>query len=653
MSTASVAPAAGRAARAGARVARGFAALTLGMNSVGTFWIFCLTFLVCADIVGRYVFSAPIRGAAEMVGYSIVTAVFLQFANTLHVGRFTRADLLILRLESTRPAGAFAVDGIFNLLGAAVFTLIAWGTYPKLVSAWSTSEITGTPGDFTFVIWPFLAAIVVGAAATAIEFAIQCVHCAARIAAALRRPQPGHRPGWPVLAVFAGLALAAALVIAGGLTGVQVGLFTIVCLLALIYAGMPIGVVMIVLGFAGIWLIRGDPELGIRVLSRSSTEYLRSYFFGVVPLFVLMGLLVSVSDVGRDTFDVARWLLRRIRGGLGIATVAANAIFASITGSSIASAAVFTKIATPEMLRHGYTPRFAVGVVAGSSVLGMLIPPSLLLIVYGFLAEESVGHLFLAAVVPGLILAAAMGLAIVLLATFWPGFVGGAEGGREDAASTESARSAALKLAPIVLLVALVLGGIYGGVFTPTEAGAAGAFGALAIAIARRKLTWRNLWATMVETGYVTVSILFLLLGARIFGQMLAMSNLPQQMSALAVGADLGLHGFLALYILLVVLLGTILDSVSIMVITLPFALPVVQHLGGDLVWFGVVAVVAVEIGLLTPPFGISCYVVKSTLDDSRITLNQIFAGATPFVIIMLLVVALLVAVPELSLLFK
>jgi len=646
------APAAGRPAGAFARLAHGFAALTLGMNSVGTFWIFCLMFLICADVVGRYVFSAPIRGAAEMVGYSIVTAVFLQFANTLHVGRFTRADLLILQLETSRPAGAFTIDALYNLIGAAAFAAIAWGTYPKLAHAWATSEITGTPGDFTFIIWPFLAVIVLGAAATVVEFTIQFAQCVGRIVAAARQPAREHRSGWPVIAGFAAVVAVAALVAASGLTNIQVGLLSIVCMLVLIYAGMPIGVVMIALGFAGIWLIRGDPELGIRVLSRSSTEYLRSYFFGVVPLFVLMGLLVSVSDVGRDTFDVARWVLRRVRGGLGIATVAANAIFASITGSSIASAAVFTKIATPEMLRHGYTPRFAVGVVAGSSVLGMLIPPSLLLIVYGFLAEESVGHLFLAAVVPGLILAAAMSLAIVLMATFWPGFVGGSVVTKEEEGAV-SVKGAAVKLSPILLLVGLVLGGIYGGVFTPTEAGAAGALGALAIAIARRKLTWRSLWSTMVETGYVTVSILFLLLGARIFGQMLTMSNLPQQVSALAVGADLGLYGFVALFILLVVLLGTILDSVSIMVITLPFALPVVQHLGGDLIWFGVVTVVAVEIGLLTPPFGIACYVVKSTLVDSRITLNQIFAGAAPFVVIMILVVALLVAVPELSLLFK
>jgi len=280
----------------------------------------------------------------------------------------------------------------------------------------------------------------------------------------------------------------------------------------------------------------------------------------------------------------------------------------------------------------------------------MLIPPSLLFIVYGFLAEESVGHLFLAGIVPGLILAAAFSAMIVVMATWWPGQVGGAH---VDALEGESVRSAALKVAPVLALIGIVLGGIYGGIFTPTESGAAGALGALVIALLRRKLSGRTLWDTLVDTGYVTVSILFLILGARVFGQMLAMSNLPQELSGLAAGANLGLYGFVLLYVLLAITLGCILDSVSIMVITLPFAIPVVKALGGDLIWFGVVAVVAIEIGLLTPPFGISVYVVKSTLDDQRITLHEIFAGAFPFVICMALVVLLLVLVPQLSLVLK
>jgi tripartite ATP-independent transporter DctM subunit len=642
---------AGRPAGPLARLERAYTALELGMNSVGTFWVFALMFLICADVAGRYLFSAPIKGAAEMVGYSIVTAVFLQMASALHAGRFTRVELLIDPLEANRPAAAHAVNAVFNLLGAAVFAVVVWGTWPKLEYAWANDEITGTPGVFTFRIWPFLAVIVFGAAVTCGEFALRFVRTVQRAAGAWRRPAPGDRSPWPAIAAYAAAAVLAAVVGAQELSNMQYGMLGVACMVLLLLAGVPIGVVMIVAGFMGIWLIRGDPSLGIRTVSQSSTEYLNSYFFGVVPLYVLMGLLISSSDVGRDTFAVARWLLRGVRGGLGVATVAANALFAAVTGSSIASAAVFTKIATPEMLRHGYTPRFAVGVVAGSSVLGMLIPPSLLFIVYGFLAEESVGHLFLNAIVPGLILAGAMALVIVLLARFRPASVGGTAA--VEGEQPETVRSAALKLAPIVLLVVVVLGGIYGGIFTPTESGAAGALGALLIALARRKLSWRGLWDTMVETGYVTVSILFLILGARIFGQMLAMSGLPQQLSALAAGSGFGLSSFVLLYIVLAIVLGFMLDSVSIMVITLPFVLPVVKALGGDLIWFGVVAVVAIEIGLLTPPFGISVYVVKSTLDDQRVTLHEIFAGALPFVIVMVLVTLLLVAVPQLSLVFR
>jgi tripartite ATP-independent transporter DctM subunit len=617
------------------------------MNSVGTLWIFALMFLICADVAGRYVFNAPIKGAAEMVGYSIVAAVFLQMASTLRAGRFTRVEMLIEPLQRRRPAAGHALNALYHLVGAAVFAVITWGTWPKLRDAWAYDEITGTPGVFVFLIWPFLAAVVVGAAVTAVEFLIQFAGAAARAAPAWR-----GEPQWRALgAALALLAAVAGFVFFFDLSNAQIGLYGVACMVLLLVGGLPIGVTMIVVGFAGIWLIRGDPGLGMRTLSQSSTEYLNSYFFGVVPLYVLMGLLISTSDVGRDTFAVARWMLARVRGGLGVATVAANAVFAAVTGSSIASAAVFTKIAAPEMLRHGYTPQFSVGVVAGSSVLGMLIPPSLLFIVYGFLAEQSVGDLFLAGIVPGLILAAAFSAAIVLIATFSPATVGGTRApAREE---REDIRSAALKLAPIVALIVIVLGGIYGGIFTPTESGAAGALGALLIAVARRKLGWQRLWVTMVETGYVTVSILFLILGARIFGQMLAMSGLPQSLSALAAGAGFGLTGFVLVYLALAVVLGFMLDSVSIMVITLPFAIPVVKALGGDLIWFGVVAVVAVEIGLLTPPFGISVYVVKSTLDDQRIGLHDIFAGAAPFVICMTMVTLLLVFLPQLSLVFK
>ena len=623
-----------------------FAGLTRAMNSAGTFWVAGLTFLICADIVARNLFSAPIRGVPEIVGYSIVGTVYLQLANTLQAGRFTRAELFIDWLEARNPFAGHAFGTVFNLVGAAVFGLITAGVWPGFIEAWTENEVAGVPGDFSFIIWPFKLLIVAGAAATTVEFAIRCVRDAARSAG--NRGTAGT--GWGWLAMLAAFAAAVYLIATGDLANAEIGALSVLCMLILIYAGMPIGLALIVLGFAGIWVIKGNTLIAERTLALAASEYLRNYFFGVVPLFVLMGLLVSASNVGKETFQVARWALRRVKGGLGIATVAANAVFAAITGSSIASAAVFTRVATPEMLSHGYTPRFSVGVVAGSSVLGMLIPPSLLLIVYGFLAEQSVGILFIAAVVPGLLLSGAFALLILGMARWRPGWVGDAAAGQDAAADDESVLSAFLKLFPIILLVALVIGGIYGGVFTPTEAGAAGAAGALVIGLARRRLDWKALREVVIETGHISVSILFLILAANIYARMLALSGLPQQMAEFIGATGLGFAGFVALYVAVLILLGMILDSISIMLIILPLALPVLAQFGGDPIWFGIVTVIAVEIGLLTPPLGITCYVVKSTLKDDRITLNQIFLGAAPFAAVMLAVTILLIAVPEISL---
>jgi C4-dicarboxylate transporter, DctM subunit len=359
-------------------------------------------------------------------------------------------------------------------------------------------------------------------------------------------------------------------------------------------------------------------------------------------------MLVSVSGVGRDTFDVFQWMMRRIRGGLGLATVGANAVFAAITGVSIASASVFAKVAVPEMMRIGYTPRFSVGVVAGSSVLGMLIPPSLLMIIYGVLAEESIGRMFLAGLLPGLALAIGFCVLIVSMAYLSPGKVG-TPAALQPLESTETGKSAVKKFLPIASLIALVLGGLYGGLFTPTEAGAVGAAGALVITLIRRQLTWRKLWNVMIETGFVSVSVLFLIIAASLYSRMLALTGMPQAATEAITHMGLGAYGFIAVYVLVVVAMGCIIDSVSIMLIMLPIALPIARAFEMDVIWFGVITVVAVEIGLLTPPFGVSVYTVKAALQDPRITVRDIFAGAFPFVLMMFAVLALLIAFPSIS----
>ncbi|MFQ3787856.1 TRAP transporter large permease [Halomonas sp. A29] len=432
------------------------------------------------------------------------------------------------------------------------------------------------------------------------------------------------------------------------MSGIEVGIVAVLLMLALIYFGMHISIALMLVSFVAISTLR-NPELATRMVAAAANDSLSSYLYGVVPLFVLMGLLVVISGVGRDTFDVFQWLTRRIRGGLGIATVGANGIFASITGISVASAAVFTKVAVPEMRRHGYTPKFSVGVVAGSSVLGMLIPPSLLMIVYGVLAEQSVGRMFIAGIIPGILLALIFCATIMLLSYLRPAFMMQGPAVAETRTADESLLGLALKLVPILALMLLVLGGLYSGFFTPTEAGGVGACGALLLALAKRRLNPSKFYQVLGETGHVAVSILFLILAASLYSRMLALTGLPMAIAQWVTAMDLTAYHFLFFYLLVVILMGCIIDSVSIMLIVLPIVLPIAQFFGMDLIWFGVITVVAVEIGLITPPFGISVYTVKAALNDRSVPVKEIFKGVVPFFVAMLVVLLILALFPVLS----
>jgi len=334
---------------------------------------------------------------------------------------------------------------------------------------------------------------------------------------------------------------------------------------------MFVPIALMVCSFVGVWAIKGSPVLASKLLALAANDAISSYFFGVVPLFVLMGFVVSEAGFGRDAFDVANAAFRKLKGGLGVGTVGANAIFAAITGISIASAAVFTKIAVPQMIRHGYTPRFATGVVAGSSVLGMMIPPSLLLILFGILAEQSIGDLFIAGIGPGLLLAVFFSLGIIAMAILTPSFVGNPD----DNDKTALPRGELIKKSlPIASLIILVLGGIYTGIFTPVEAWDMGAIGALSLGFGMRRLTLKSLWTVLVETGLVTATVCFLIIAAQMYSRMLALSGVPAGLGSLATDAQLGYWGVILIYCAIVIAMGMILDSSLIILILVPLMLP-------------------------------------------------------------------------------
>lgn len=439
------------------------------------------------------------------------------------------------------------------------------------------------------------------------------------------------------------------------MTPIEIGLASVVLIVIMIYAGLYIPVALGLVSFLGVWIMRGDLQLPINLLALAAADTVSHQVFATVPLFALMGLLVSKAGLGNDVYQVANFVFYKVKGGLGIATVAANAVFAAITGSSIASASVFARISVPEMRQFGYTTRFSVGVVAGSSVLGMIIPPSAMLIIYAITADQSIGQLFLAGIIPGVLLAVAYGVAIMVMARVWPSFVGGhgivetATSGSEEWRNLTAA-DVFWKMFPVVFLVFVVLGGIYGGIVTPVEAGAAGSLVALLIALVRRSMGWDGFWECLVETGHITASILFLIIAASMYSRMLGVAGLPTLFGNWLEAQGFGIFALMAMYVVLLIILGTIIDTASMILIVAPLFLPVVEALDLDLIWFGIVTVIAAEIGLLTPPLGISCFVIKSTLNDPTIKLSDIFIGAFPFAVIMLLVLIAIIAWPELSL---
>jgi len=428
---------------------------------------------------------------------------------------------------------------------------------------------------------------------------------------------------------------------------IEIGLLSVVAIVVLVYLGVYIPIALGLVSFVSILLMRDNFDLAVNLLKIAIGDSVMEYTFATVPLFTFMGLIVSKAGLGADIYQVMNSGFRKVKGGIGMATVGANAVFAAVTGSSIASASVFSKVSVPQMLAFDYNPRFAVGVVAGSSVLGMIIPPSAMLIIYSFVAEQSVGDMFLAGVVPGILLAVAYVIAIFLMGRFTPAYVGGR---RIEDSEWMSLLEIADKTLPTLALITAVLGGIYTGWLTPVEAGAAGSLLGLLIAGFRKKLSWRGLWQALLETGHITASILFLITAASIYSRMLGLAGLPNELGDLLTETQMSFFWVMVIYVAMMIFLGTLLDTASIILIVVPLFLPLVEPMGLSLVWFGIVTVVGAEIGLLTPPLGISCFVIKATLNDPRISLKDVFIGAFPFALVMLVVLIALIRWPSLSL---
>ena len=422
-----------------------------------------------------------------------------------------------------------------------------------------------------------------------------------------------------------------------------IGLIGMAAMLVMIFAHVPIGVAMGLAGVATFGLIRGNFEAAATLFGTETIGKVASTELAVVPLFLLMGAFATAGGLSADLYRIAYAVIGHVRGGLAIATIGGCAGFGAICGSSIATTSTMTKVALPEMVRRNYGERLATGSIAAGGTLGMLIPPSIIFVLYGVLTEQFVKTLFVAALIPAVLAVALHCVTIAILVRRDPAI--GPAGLRARGSEIVSAFGQGWAA---VLLMVVVTGGIYAGVFSVTESASVGAIMAFVIALLRGRLTLRSFWGALRETASTTSMIYLMIIGASIFTYAVTLSGLPEMIVDGIRGSGLSGGWIIVLLMLMYLVLGAIFDTISSMVVTIPFVFPLILGYGYDPIWWGVIMVMVIEIGMITPPIGLNVFVMKAMLP--RTQLRTIYAGVTPFIFADIARLAILIAFPALSL---
>jgi C4-dicarboxylate transporter DctM subunit len=428
------------------------------------------------------------------------------------------------------------------------------------------------------------------------------------------------------------------------MTPEMTGVVGFIVLLVLIALRIPVGISMIVVGFAGIWLLLGA-QAGANILGVSPFTTEAAYTISVVPLFILMGNFASYAGVTKGAYDAIQKWVGQLPGGLAIATIGGCAGFAACCGSTVATAASMCKIALPQMLEHRYDAGLSTGSIAAGGTLGILIPPSLLFVFYGIITQESVGKLFIAGILPGILLTCLFMVAIYITVKLKP---------QMSITVTRASWGERLKgtkdLWGVAVLFLIVMGGIWQGIFTPTEAGAIGCFFAFILLLVNKRCTRRNLAESFEDTALTVGMIAVVFIGAMIFSYFMAVTKLPMALSNYITMLPFNSYGILAIIILMYIILGCFFEGVAMLLLTLPIIFPTIVTLGFDPIWFGVIIVLMMETAAITPPVGINAYVIAGMVKEMNISMSTVFRGIVPFFIAIMVCVAILIAFPRIAL---
>lgn len=650
-----------------------------GLSSLAGFisaaGLLIMTGIICFEVISRYFFNAPTSWSIEIATYIFVAMVFLGLSVAQRSGSHVQVEILVSRLDGPRRTQVELVACWVSLFFVVV---TAWQmasfNYREYINGTRDWGLLSTPQ------WIPELAVSLGL----ILFAVAILGEIFR----LRPPRLGFAQWFvPItslilvvsllligkdhvelfdsgitlgivsifIAIFAGawawsgpriawvfavsyLVLGFFFYLLGDVGKLSVGLLLVGSLLLLLLAGVRVGLAMGVVGFLGLLLLFSSPNLAM--LADRSWTSINTFTLTAIPMFVLMGHFLIRSGVTSDLFDTMTCWFGRVPGGLANASVGASAVFAAVSGSSLATAATLGQVAAPEMMRRGYSARLTYGVVAAGATLGILIPPSIAMIIYGNVVGVSITQLFLAGMVPGAIL---IGLFIITVLV-WSIFVPGAAPNEEPRPMREKVASLG-KLLPFMVLITSVLGSLYAGIATPTEAGGVGALIAMLLCLQRKKLTVRVIYETALETVQVTAFIMLIVVGAAVFSWVFDFLQLPRELVEFVQSSNLAPWVVMLAIGGVYLALGTIIESISMMLMTLSVTFPIVISLGFDPIWFGVVLVLLIEIGLVTPPVGIILFILRGLSD--AVPLKEIVLGVVPFVLIMLSFIVFLYFFPE------
>ena len=599
-----------------------------------------MSIAMVVDLVSRLGFGRPLSGMIELQTYMLVFMAFFSIAYTMLKNQHVSVDLLT---SSMSPATNSILQSIFSAWGVFLFGAMFWLSTLRAEEAFRRGEISDIVQMPFWVVYAvvalgtlLLALVLIGLLFTHLSGLLQHYKDRARFLRAF-----ALIAAVSVLGVLSGLILKA---LAPDLSAPVVGIGYTVFLMIILLLGFPVGFSMAFVGLTGLFYLIGA-QVAFNVAKINTYDAVAVYFFCVIPFFLLMGFLILHAGIGAKLYNAGIKVFGRLPGGLAVGTVAGCGGFAAICGDSVASAATMGSVSIPEMKKYNYDDSLATGAVAAGGTLGILIPPSIGFVVYGIIAEQSIGKMFMAGIVPGIILTLGFAFAAYIQCVINPKL-----GPKSERFTAREVAQSIFDIWPVGALFAAVIGGIYSGILTPTEAGGVGASGALLIALFAKGFNRHKLFAALLEATTTSAMIFTILIGVGLLGYFITLTDLPLSFANFLNTLDVSRYVIYVLILLLYLVLGMVMNIIPMMMLTLPILFPTIVSLGFDPIWFGVIMAIMIEMGQITPPVGINVYVIHGVAKKYNVSMATIYRGIIPFVIVEIVVIILLTVFPEITL---